>query len=369
MVTRRDALKSAIRLRRCPPYFIKQTPEYREEYKAHCLICPFCEPDKESDLDGWEMVADDFVKTFYGNWNPEDEKVQPGDIRLLKRNKNLWNSGFYYSPPVVMVLKKDPDSEGYLPVAQIFSEPLLAGPGDLVTGSLFVETWNIFHVKIESLGEKIDKKDQVIVDAVIAMHRNKSDVPDWAQLPMPIKPGDPRELFRRYERETADFFNENRTMPPIFNFLDKISMIEELRKKAPGISWDAPPKTMWDLFATADLPDDYYPKAAADEEFLLYYHAVLYIYKNNEIEDIRMVRAEAECTPDDSGITYSIFFPELPVPSEGVFGYSYLKLSPIDIIAPLEIKAAMEKRSISVSFKSGDCSAGTLQTALFCMKD
>ncbi|MDA3787203.1 MAG: hypothetical protein PF503_01700 [Desulfobacula sp.] len=366
MRSTRDALKSAIRQRRCPPYSIKQKPEWREQYKDHCRVCPFCEADKDNDIDAWSMLADNFLETVKPS--PEEQEVQPGDIRLLKTDKNLWKNGFYYSLPVVLVLKKDPDPWGYIPVALTFSETALAGPGDLVAGSLCIETWNIFHVKTESLGQKIDNKNQLCVDAVVAMHKDKNHTPDWAPVLIPIKSNGPRKLFRKYEQEIADFFNENKTMPSVFHFLDKESVMSDLKKKVPGIRWDLEPENIWDLFAMADLPSDYYPNSCADQDFLEY-HAILYIYQNNEIAKIMIVKAEAECTRTDSGIAYSIFFSELPVPWQGVFGYAYLKLGPQEIILPLDIIVAMEHGSISVSFEVEDCLTGILQTALFFKED
>ena len=184
-----------------------------------------------------------------------------------------------------------------------------------------IETWNIFLVKPHALGPLVDRQDQPVVNAVVAMHKDPDYRPESAPLLVPIKPGGPRALFRRYEQETAAFFNENSTVPPVFHFMDREALMADLQNKAPGIHWDNAPENLWELLAGAELPDDYYPMAAADED-LLYYHANLYIYEKGEIQEIRSVRAEAECVRTPSGIAFSIFLPELPVPWEGVYGYS-----------------------------------------------
>lgn len=392
MVSRRDALKSAIRQRRCPPCSIKQMAQWEKQYKDHCRICPFCEidpkDDLKDDLDAWNVFEEHFLKAFPDHFSSGDQElsnipetlkktgkeseVKPGEIRILKTNDNPWDKGFYYSPPAVMVLKQKSASEQYIPVAQIFSEPALAGPGDLViedltTGSLCIETWNIFHVKMESLGRILDQKDRHIVDAVVAMHKDPDYSPDFAPLLVPIKPDGPRALFRQYEQETAQFFNENKILPPVFHFMDRTTLMADLKNKAPGIHWKDAPDNLWDIFAGAVLPDDYYPMAAAAEDFM-YYYAILYIYEKGKISEVRAVRAEAECVRTKVGIAYSIFLPELPVPWEGVYGYSHLKLRSGEIILPVEVKVAMEYRSLSAAFEVDDCLTGILKTALFCQR-
>ena len=87
MVSRRDALKSAIRQRRCPPGSIRQAAQWKKQYAAHCRICPFCEPDPDhdpkDDLEAWEMLARRFSKAFPDGPFPDQAKdcgtvAQPG---------------------------------------------------------------------------------------------------------------------------------------------------------------------------------------------------------------------------------------------------------------------------------------------------
>ena len=369
-MSRRDALKCAVIQRKCPPYSLQNSAEWQKEYSAHCLICPFCAQGEKTEndpvIEAFTDLGGRFCKRFNKSVSREEKPVRSGDIRLVKSRENPWRDGFYFNPPVVVVLQDIPDAAGCLPVAQTFFDLALAGPGDLVTESLFIETWNLYNAGELCLGPLIDRVENSVVKDVIAMHMGQNDCPDWAPAPSPLQIHDPRREFRKIEQETALFFNDNIMFPPVFHFLETAELMQNLNTRITGIKWNVPPENVWDILIHARFPEEYYPKAAADSDFFYYYHANLYIYEKGEIKEVKAVRAEAECIEDDNGVTCSIFFPELPCVSEKVWAYSYLKLSSTEIIAPETIKTSVKDRSVIAKFKSDCCDTGSLQTALFC---
>lgn len=377
MLSRRQALKAAIKQRRCPPFSIKTHPEWHKEYAAHCQICPFCESHDRDNKDGTansltqaftalgRKYKDNFKDPFKQSAFDGKTRIKSGDVRLLKAREPSWHNGYYFNPPVVAVLQEAPDSAGCLPVAQIFFDCALAGPGDLVADSMFIETWNLYNIKPSSPGFLLDTLDNSVIKAVKAMHMDKDYCPKWAPVLTPLIKNDPRVLFRKMEQETALFFNDNALVPPVFHFLDSPGLMRDLKAQVDGIKWDSPPENIWEILINAVFPDDYYPKAAADSE-ALYYYANLYIYEKGRIKAIKAVRAEAECIKNEKGVTCSIFFPELPVEGDVLWAYSYLKISASEIIAPETIKTSVQEKSLVAEFITDRRDTGSLQTALFC---
>lgn len=362
MISRREALKYAIQERRCPPLSIKKAPDQRDRFLEHCRICPFCRPEMDTDLDNWDRMGESLSTTIHRE--KEDRDVLPGQIRRLKIKKSPWRKGFYLNPPDVLVLKETADGQGFLPVAQTFSDPVLAGPGDLILDEIFVESWNLFNIRKDGLGEIVQDHGPDIAGDIRSMHMNPEFSPAWAPVPVPLGKDDPRGLFRKLERETAAFFNDNILSPPLFHFLNWKGVISELSKLDSRIKWSSESPNLWELISSMELPDSYYPKAAADEE-LVYYYAKLVLYEKGRFKGVRSVWAEAEGFEHKTGIGYTIFFPELPVPREGLWAYAYLKTPDGKIIPPVKILTSMKDVSISVKFHVDSWKDCELMTSLF----
>ncbi|MFH1886097.1 MAG: hypothetical protein ABIM40_05310 [Pseudomonadota bacterium] len=142
----------------------------------------------------------------------------PGQLRILKEKAPIGNREFPFRPPVVLVLEMGKER---VQVAQVYHDPLMAAPGDLIFPgkdielSPFVETWNVYDVEEKDLGEFRWQAPGEQVQTVLRLMEDPRDYPQWAARPSPLKPGDPREAFRLLEREVAAAFSGKPGLLPL----------------------------------------------------------------------------------------------------------------------------------------------------------
>ena len=283
MYTWKTALSLARQARGCPPYAIRKDPSQADRVKQHLSICPHCREGSMEEVDAFEGLAQKIVSMHDRAGIGSEKPASPGQIRCLCAHPGCWRDGFYYTPPMVLVLRQIGGIADEIRVAQLYDDPILAGPGDLIldedrtggAGELFVECWNTYTFRAGRLGSLVGEAPPEVVAAVEAMADNPDAAPPWAPLLLPLKPDDPREHFRQLEVEAAYTFAS----------LAAGELMDELRKsglgpvrptpralraaieaRVPGVSFPEAARTTEDFLAAAEFPPELWKWAAADSE-------------------------------------------------------------------------------------------------------
>lgn len=280
MTSRKEALRLARQYRSCPPPDIVGDPRHRRLVMEHLKLCPYCFPEVNELTARWtEMIAKIEGRGFQPPSCMGDGSPVPGDLRPVHRDLASWRDGFYYSPPLVLVLHSPRAISDDLTVAQTYPDPMLAGEGDLIltddqtgAGELFVETWHRYTLKAAHLGPARGRVSTAILTAIEAMIHDSRHLPEWAPLTLPMTAEDPRIYFRKIEVEVgftvasqsaAVLIAEMEAggLPGLYPSPE--ALVDELTGRVPGIHWTRPRSDPLALIASAQFPDAYYARAAA----------------------------------------------------------------------------------------------------------
>ncbi|MFH1351733.1 MAG: hypothetical protein ABII26_12490, partial [Pseudomonadota bacterium] len=306
MYSRRIALANAKQYRTCPPPEIVRDPIHHREFEKHKAICPYCSEEGLKDSKTWA----DFVAKLTELHEPsepyqKDDSFLEGQFRPVRESFTGWRNGFYYNPPLVLILETPENLLNAVNVAQTYHDISLAGPGDLILteerlsiGPLFVEAWNAYTLKTDRLGPVVGKVTSDIIDAVKRLQKDPSAYSEWAMHPRPIIEHDPRVYFRELEVETGYTFSAKAVAEIVSEMESEATVrdyesIEELRARvvsiAGGVKWFHEPKTLQDVLVLARLPETHFKLAASDSE-RRYAYANLGVFLQGELKDLRPVR-------------------------------------------------------------------------------
>jgi hypothetical protein len=278
MYNRKIALSHARRIRSCPPPAMMKDDAQAQNINRHLAICPYC---TVSSGEEWEELALGLKKltpsAIPGMPAPEAE-VRPGQIRYVRQEKSAWRDGYYYNPPMVLVLELQEKISDELRVAQVYDDAVLAAPGDLMlsgdqtgAGELFVECWNTYTLKTSHLGTRMGAVSPKTLSAIKDMAEDPAVEPNWAPLLFPMRDEDPRIYFRQLEVETAYTFS-SQAAAELMNELERPfpanfspEMLKtDIARKVPGIVFPFPSSSPEETLLSACFPADHIPMAAAD---------------------------------------------------------------------------------------------------------
>ncbi len=267
MGIRKQAFMAARQFRLCPGPEIVKNPLFREKVRQHRRICPLCCPHPDEEATAWEELAAEIAKRLEQREIPAGrENPMPGDLRWIRPEYSRWHRGFYYSPPLVLVLEKLRD---HVRVAQTFHDALLAGPGDLIlekqdTGlsELFVETWNTWLIPLTHAGSWQGEIRPELLKIIRQCIAHPDQIPDIFPSPRPVVPEDVRRYFRDMEKKVGKIFSFQADLP----FGSAQEVCGTLRHLKPGIHWRRMPESAAEALACAYLCADEYALAAQEEE-------------------------------------------------------------------------------------------------------
>ena len=154
MHSRKFALTMAKIYRLCPPSHVVCDSSSRDMWRAHRSRCPYCAVEDKEGRGAWERMVERFGAVF-----PSADVIENGDaprvgqLRYVTKSLGSWRDGFYYNPPLVLVLDVPLAVSDDVLVAQTYHDIALAGPGDLIVedplhpgGMMFVESWHTYTV-------------------------------------------------------------------------------------------------------------------------------------------------------------------------------------------------------------------------------
>ncbi len=278
MYTRKELLAMAKQYRMCPPPDVASRSACKELVEKHISLCPYC-GEKNKEIELWHSLTKKILKTLYGKKSfPKklsDEKIRKGEFRFIKPELGCWEEGFYYNPPLVLVLDITNEISNDLLVSQVYHDIGLAGPGDLILSArqtklneLFVEPWNTYTLKADYLGRSVGYVKNNILSDIMAMAKNPDFLPPWAKMPRPFTDdNDPRIYFRKLEIQVGYVFSSRAVAALMqehsYFDLDYPSMdalIHTIKKYAQNVYWLYPPETFEETLATAQ----FHQLAAAD---------------------------------------------------------------------------------------------------------
>lgn len=279
---RKLALSMARQARRCPPLSIKTDPTHTEQVKRHKSICPHCTNESLEDLAALDAIAEKIVEPTRISQKADSEPPVPGQIRYVKTEKGSWRDGYYYSPPLVVILSAEGKIADDIRVAQLYDDLMLAGPGDLIleadqTGGaddLFIECWNTYTLRASHLGTLVGAVSEAVLQAVDSLEKDPSNPPLWATLTVPMQEGDPRIHFRELEVEVAYTFSA-RAAAELMEVYESLgaaffnqptdNLKTHLTDMVPGIRFSNKTESIEDMLASTRFPDEMLPLAAADD--------------------------------------------------------------------------------------------------------
>ncbi len=310
MAERKQALGIAKRYRMCPPLYIIRHPENLKKYQRHLKICPYCN-EAISELDNWKNMLNIVTESGEQKSGGIEKPIEPAQLRLLTPSRRSWHSGFYYNPPMVLILKKNlPKANEYF-VAQTYHDPVLAGPGDLVLNEnrsdlpdIFIETWNIYTVNIGQFGRFVGCVMPDVISAVLNMKKVGNVYPDWAYLPRPLVENDPRIYFRKMEFEVAYRYANQTVFEMKHDILrenEKNLLREQLRLQFPDIHWHKGFENIHEAFLFARFPEEHYAMAGNADKTDTFIWANLIKTINGEILTIEPIPAEIRAEKTFSG--------------------------------------------------------------------
>lgn len=216
MYSRISALSQARKYRTCPPPYIADNPSHNKYLQQHMGICPYCSLQVMEERDNWNNLTRHIQDFFYPPSQPKNhDKVLKGQLRYIRSDMGKWHEGYFFNPPLVLVLEYPDDISGHILTAQTYHDIYLAGPEDLILSNdqtsvgdeLFVECWNIYTLNIENLGPAIGQVTSDIIEAVRKLEKNAEAYPAWALMPKPFKNHDTRIYFRELETEVSSIFS------------------------------------------------------------------------------------------------------------------------------------------------------------------
>jgi hypothetical protein len=290
MEMQKQAFMAARQFRTCPlPEYIpgiKKDMQYGEKTAAHRRICPICSLQKEAE--DWNrlfpLLRQKVQRLSVKGEKGQSQKTAAGDLRHIRAEYGKWQGDYYYSPPLLLVLEVFSDK---LRVAQTYHDPALAAPGDLILEkgqsglpSLFIETWNTFHISPSCLGPCRGNISPELMEIILrCVPRQNQGNPDTEPLtpktghlsPFPLpRPftgeEDLRYYFREMEKDVAGVFSSLCLEKNAFLFSSVEKACQFLQQMKPGIYWKNPLENMEQVLACACFsPEDYALSAQEDE--------------------------------------------------------------------------------------------------------
>ena len=284
MYSRKIALSLAKQYRRCPPPRIMEDPSQQKALENHRAICPYCSGKDLENRAAWENLANEMKRIdplVEKSLSDDIRPVRPGQFRFVRADSGVWRENFFYTPPMVLIMKKTPSVKGAVLVAQTYHDIQMAAPGDLILNAdnsllspLFVECWNTYTLKETLLGPSLDTIPERVMDVVLKCENQPEFCPEWAMLPRPLAENDTRIFFRELELEVAYTFSSRSVSqlmeaveaPPLEELFSSPAGIQGMiRAAVPGTGWKRLPRSLEEAFAMAEPPVEYLPLAAANK--------------------------------------------------------------------------------------------------------
>ncbi len=284
MYSRKIALSLAKQYRKCPPLPIMADPSREQAWINHLAICPYCSGKDHGSRTEVHTSAHHMKRTYpSGDTSKMDREwpVRPGQVRFARADPGVWRENYFYTPPMVLIIKRTISIPGAVLVVQIYHDIQMAAPGDLIVtaddsplGPLFVECWNTYTLKESLLGPSLDTLPERVMDVALKCRKQPEFCPQWGILPRPLVENDPRIFFRELELEVAHTFASQSVsplmeafeMPPSEPLFSSPARIQEMiRAAVPGTGWKRLPLSPEEAFGMAELPVENLPLAAKDK--------------------------------------------------------------------------------------------------------
>ncbi len=220
MSVRKRSLSLAREYRTCPPEAVKNDPAQIPLYRIHRSRCPYCSAHDDSSPpkpSPWDALARKLGEIAASSAPPKEHAPppEPGQLRYISPDLAHWREGFFYNPPLVLLLRRIHIPFPHFMGAMTYFDPPLAGPGDLILppersgiGQIFIQTWHPFPVFGAHLGDFVATLSPEIRKAAAAMEKDPDHLPSWGLAPMPMREDDPRGYFRAIEKDAERTFSE-----------------------------------------------------------------------------------------------------------------------------------------------------------------
>lgn len=329
MATRKAALRIARQYRTCPPPHIRNDPRHSADMENHRRICPYCRTPPEDVSTPWAPLMAR-LRLVAGSASPQIQPAAPGQLRYLRPDLARWRDGFFYNPPLVLLLRDLSISPRVFKAAQTYHDLLLAGPGDLIvqdsddpSDGWFIETWNCYAVRADDLGGRVvDSAAPAVLSAAVAMEADPDALPPWAPLPRPIADDqDPRICFRELEGAVGHAFAPE----PRLDHLTVRTLLEGLERVAPDAYLEETPETAPAVLAALQFPPDRLGLAAEDGDAPVRF-ANLVTLKGGALAAVEPLPAHIFDTTRDAGVlTVDGRIADLPVRVKGSRFFACLK--------------------------------------------
>ena len=329
MDSRKHSLLMAKQYRTCPPREVALNPLYEKDATRHRSICPYCSMPEPEGISSWDDLADRLISFAATAELARPELMQEkGTICLVKSERSGWRDGYFYNSPAVLILERDEAISDEVLVAQTYHDIVLAGPGDLIlgrdrspVGEIFIEPWNTYTLRLRDLERPLCRVKNSIVEAVTALDSDPTAYPEWALLPRPMAPDDPRIYFREMEVEVGYFFS-SAAVSELMKILEKSplrpvyrspgELVSEIKSLIPGVQWPHAPESIEQALATLQFPPERYAMAAASSSRELF-PANLVTVRSGRVEQIASVEGvilERSDEPEGLVIGGRILVPE-----------------------------------------------------------
>ncbi|MCP4106851.1 MAG: hypothetical protein GY749_15150 [Desulfobacteraceae bacterium] len=215
MYSRISAMSQARKYRTCPPPDIADNPINSRQLQQHVRICPYCSAQAMEDMGSWNDLTVNIQGFFHVPEPQNNDKALKGQLRYIRSDMGKWHEGFFYNPPLVLVLEDYDKTSDHIPAAQTYHDICLASPGDIILSNeqitahdeFFVECWNTYTVKNNDLGPVAGQVTPEITEAVRKLEKNSDAYPPWAVMPKPLTNHDIRIYFRELEAEVSRIFS------------------------------------------------------------------------------------------------------------------------------------------------------------------
>lgn len=266
----RLAWQIARQVRGCPPDDLVLAENPDRNLVEHLEVCPFC---RDLRRGGAERSAElSLARRLPKEWTDEPASaLDEGQVRSLRADLAGWGpKRLFHHPPLVLITKRATGFGDGLSVAQVYDDPRLMGPGDLLlTDDLFAETWNTYTLRADYLDRLIATVPTATLQAVIELAAKEL---------LPLAEHHPITAFRRLELEVGAFFAIRAvselmalSRPGLVEalaeaFPDEPILLDLLRTGNPRIVWLGNDLPLLDTLALARFPDDEVPLAASTQQ-------------------------------------------------------------------------------------------------------
>lgn len=304
MNDRRSALTQARRFRGCPPAAIRSIPGERERIFLHDARCPICRDSDANEASEWHALARKVVGGHHPGAQIPRKVFHAGDLAWVKPHLGRWVDHTYHNPPLVLVLDAQSRLFDEIQVAQVYHDPTMAGPGDLVLtddrtgiGELFIEPWNRYLLKKSDLDHPVATLGEEICQAVVQLAEDGARYPSWAMRPRPFKAEDPRRYFREIEIEVGRVFAVRSVSPRpdamaidgLFSGYDSPSgMIRALEGRFGAVRWPKAADDIQSVLTGAEFDLSTLPMAADTGETDRF-TGMVFIVENGEVTAVEPI--------------------------------------------------------------------------------